>query len=81
MPQIEVFGVPGSEPSNSFPAPPEVYFELSNFSIADGHLMLTPDMLSEREVDTYADQLVKQIEKARGKAKRYLKTNRPELIG
>jgi len=69
--------VPGR---HDLPFDPYVQLTLSNFSQdSPGKVFLTPRLASEMEIDTFVDDLMKQLEKARKKAKENLKKAKGEV--
>jgi hypothetical protein len=62
------------------PFDPYVQLSLSNFSQdSAGRVFLSPQLASEMEIDESVDDLMKQLEKARKKAKEYLKKAKGEV--
>lgn len=54
-------------------AEPTVVFTLNAYTVRDGIPCLTPQCCSEKEIDTFVNSLVKQLESARRKAKKDLR--------
>ncbi len=78
MAKINVFKVaPGR---NDLPFDPYVQLSLSNFSQdSAGKIFLSPRLASDMEIDESVDYLIKQLEKARKKAKEDLKKAKGEV--
>lgn len=78
MAKIKVFKV--SPGRNDLPFDPYVQLSLSNFSQdSAGKVFLSPRLASDMEIDESVDDLMKQLEKARKKAKEDLKTAKGEV--
>lgn len=78
MAKINVFKVaPGR---SDLPFDPYVQLSLSNFSQdSAGKVFLSPRLASDMEIDESVDYLIKQLEKARKKAKEDLKKAKREV--
>lgn len=72
MAEISVFKVaPGK---NDLPFSPYVHIWLSQYSgDSAGNIFLSPQLMTDVEIDESVDRLIQQLEKARRKAKRELK--------
>jgi hypothetical protein len=59
--------------SDSLPGKAKVVFSLSSFSRdEDGSVILTPELMTSEEIDTYVDLLIKDLEGLRVTAKEEL---------
>jgi hypothetical protein len=69
-----IYKTPGK---NSLPYPTFVHLCLSGYSSdEDENILLSPELATNQEVDYYVDDLVKQLEKVRRKAKKILEKNK-----
>jgi len=75
MAKIDVFyKAPGKK---SLPHPTFVHLWLSGYSSdEDENILLSPELATNQEVDYYVDDLVKQLEQVRRKAKKILEKNK-----
>lgn len=58
--------------NKSLPGPTFVFLWLSSYGSDDGRILLSPELATGIEVDESVNYLIKQLEKARKKAKKYL---------
>lgn len=59
--------------TKSLPGPTIVFLWLSSYGSDDGRILLSSELVTGIEVDESVDYLIKQLEKARKKAKKFLK--------
>ncbi|OPL11754.1 MAG: hypothetical protein AVO38_15605 [delta proteobacterium ML8_D] len=72
MAEIKVLTV--APKKKELPFPPFVHLYLSSHSIDDdGRNLMSPELMTDKEVDETVDYLIVQLEKARKKAKSELK--------
>ncbi len=71
MARISVYKV--APPKKDLPFNPYVHIFLSEYSQDEGHILLSPRLMTDEEIDYSIDRLRKQLETARKKAKLELK--------
>ena len=72
MAKIDVFEVAPKKGEMTFP--PYLHIHLSeHFSDSEGHILLSPQLMTDKEVDESVNLLVMQLEKVRNTAKLKLK--------
>ena len=72
MAKINVFEV--APKKGDMPFPPYLHIHLSeHFSDSEGHILLSPQLMTDKEIDETVDLLVVQLEKVRKTAKLKLK--------
>jgi len=78
MAEISVFTVtPGKDDP---PSSPYVHICPSQHSVDDSNkILLSPQLMTDKEIDETVDQLIDQLKKARSKEKRELKKKKEQL--
>lgn len=72
MTEINFFGV--APKKGDIPFRPYLRISLSEHSSdSEGHILLSPELMTDKEIDEAVDLLVKQLENVRKKAKSKLK--------
>lgn len=72
MAKIDVFEV--TPRKGGMPFTPYLHIHLSeHFSDSEGHILLSPQLMTDKEIDEAVDFLVMQLEKAKKTAKSKLK--------
>lgn len=66
---------------DDLPFTPYVHIYLSSHTIDDaGRNLMSPQLMTDMEIDETVNQLIKQLEKARKKAKKELQKKKEQLL-
>jgi len=62
------------------PISPFVSIAVGSHTETDGHLLLSPQLMTDDEIDNEVEKLVKELEQFRTSAKKELKTLRAKML-